>query len=262
MRSSVAWIILIFTTVLYAANVAAKDYQPGNYPRFSFSQLFTTGESVSEKPNIVLNAIEDGTSVDLKFNSSLISDKQYLFPANNFGSSYNVDKLVSQAFIRVMSDLVSEFACAEYRFRKRLPASHMCNGNAIDKNKREGMPFVSGQFVSNRLENHLDDRKNGVSFTAYLKSADESPLSSAFGSAHELGTFFGGFAHRRSIILSVNLEAYWWSADSQRTGKINKKPEVYFLVLPRAVDIANQKNQTSAAKYALDNARILVIGKK
>lgn len=160
-----------------------------------------------------------------------------------------------------MSNLVSEFACAEYRFRNSLPEADRCDGLPIDRLKKEHMPFVSGQYVSNRLETHLDDTKHGVSFSIYLKSTDEVPLRSAFGSVHELGSFFGRFADRRSLVLSVYLDAYWWNAHSQRTAKINNRSEVFFLILPRAVEIARKKTQKEAARFAVDNTRILLITK-
>lgn len=259
MRNSLTKAFFCIVAGLCSVNASAESYQLGNYPRFSNAQLFATGESVSDKPNFVLDAIEAGKSVDLKYNSSLIAVKRYLFPSSNFGPSYNADKLASRAFVEAMSNLVSEFACAEYRFRNRLPTTDRCNGYVADRNNKEHMPFVSGQFVSNRLETHLDDRKNGVSFSVYLKSTDEVPLSSAFGSVHEFGHFFGRLADRRSLILSVNLEAYWWNIDHQRKGQINKNTEVYFLVLPKALDIAKQKDQEYAANFAISNAKILVI---
>ncbi|GGN29162.1 MULTISPECIES: hypothetical protein [Marinomonas] len=52
------------------------------------------------------------------------------------------------------------------------------------------MPFVSGQFTTNRIEAVIDDQNSGVSFHAYPKSTDEKSLKSAFGSVHKLGTFF------------------------------------------------------------------------
>lgn len=91
------------------------------------------------------------------------------------------------------------------------------------------MPFVSGQFQTKGIESNVDDRINGVSFAAYLKNSDESPLTSAFGSVHELGTFLGGSVERKSLMLSVNVEAYWLDDNDRRVGRINEQAEVYFL---------------------------------
>ncbi|MFC1234441.1 hypothetical protein [Vibrio sp. F74] len=256
-RIVVTFLSMIIITL--SSPTVANSYQQGNYPRFSNAKLFTTGETVSGRPNVVLSAIENGTSIDLGSTGRLSGVKQYLFPSKNFGSNYTVDKLASTSFTRSISNVVGEFACAEYRFRNRLPESDGCNGYVHDDGKKEGMPFVSGQFQSNPLETHIDDQVNGISFTTYLKSVNDVPLNSAFGSVHEMGEFFGKFANKKSIILSVNLEAYWWSTDKQRTNRINIEPEVYFIVLPKSVDIANQRDQNSAAKFAIENSKILII---
>ncbi|ELM6647415.1 hypothetical protein Q2Y22_001289 [Vibrio vulnificus] len=252
-------IIAPLVITLLATQVSAKDYQSGNYPRFAQAQLFSTGESVTDKPNVVEQAIEEGASVALKYNKTFIGAKNLLFPSNYFGSSYNANKLATKAFVDVLSSVVSNFTCAEYRFRKRMPESDGCNGYVVDNDILEGMPFVSGQYVTNRLEAHIDDKRNGVSFTAYLKSAEEKPLNFALGSVHELGTFFGGFADRRSLVLSLHLEAYWWSPEKQRMGRINQEPFVYFLVLPRSVDIARNDSERSSANYSLRETKILIV---
>ncbi|WP_047046311.1 hypothetical protein [Vibrio mexicanus] len=241
---------------------SASAYQSGNYPKFATAKLFSSGEAVNAKRNVVAYAIENGNAIDLKFNSQFIGARRFLFPENNFGSSYNIEKVASQAFITSVSEVTSKFICAEYRFRNRLPSTEDCNGFVLDENKREGMPFVSGQFTSNRIEANVDDRTNGVSFHTYLKSSKEAPLSSAFGSVHELGTFFGGFADRKSLILSVNVDAYWWSKETQRSGAINAQPEVYFIVLPSSVELSKAANQMQAVKLGLEKAQILIIGRR
>lgn len=240
----------------------AENFQSGNYPRFSYATLFSSGEKVNEKPNVVLNAIENGNALPLRFDSTFKGAKKYIFPVKYFGSSYNIDKLMSAKFVSALSDLVGDFACAEYRFRKDLAEAQGCNGYTIDSDKKEHMPFVSGQYKKNRLEVNLDDKKNRVSFYAYLASGQEIGLDSAFGSVHELGTFFGKLANRRSLMLSINLQAYWLDSDYFRKEKINANTLTYFLILPKAVDIAKQESEMAAANYAVKNARLLILGQQ
>ena len=249
--------IISFISLLLSFSVSA--YQSGHYPKFATAKLFSSGEAVNTKRNVVAYAIENGNAIELKFNSEFIGARNFLFPEKNFGSPYNVEKVASQAFINTISEITSKFICAEYRFRNRLPSATDCNGFAIDENRKEGMPFISGQFTSNRIEANLDDRLSGVSFHAYLKSSQEVPLSSAFGSVHELGTFFGGFADRKSLILSINVDAYWWNKETQRNKVINAQPEVYFIVLPSSAELSKVRNQRQAAKLGLEKAKILVI---
>ena len=250
----------IFLGFLVIINTShAAEYQQGSYPRFAQAQLFTTGESVSEKPNVVLNAIENGDAIDLRYDGVFKSAKQLIFPQQEFGSSYNIDRLASAGFIDTLSDVVSNFACAEYRFRKHLPEKKSCNAYVTDRDIVEHMPFVSGQYTKSRIEANVDDKKNRISFYAFLPSTEEYSLDSAFGSVHELGTFFGRFADRNSLILSVHLQTYWLDSNDLRKEKINAKPSVYFIVLPKAVDIAKQSDEKAAAKYALANAKLLIL---
>ncbi|MGC9459225.1 hypothetical protein [Vibrio genomosp. F10] len=252
----------VLSLVVLLVSSSVNAYQSGNYPKFATAKLFSSGEAVNAKRNVVAYAIENGNAIDLQFNSEFLGARKFLFPEKNFGSSYNVEKVASQAFITATSEVISKFICAEYRFRNRLPSATDCNGFSLDENKREGMPFVSGQFTSSRIEANLDDRANGVSFHIYLKSSQETPLSSAFGSVHELGTFFGGFSGRKNLILSVTLDAYWWSKDTQRSEVINAQPEVYFIVLPSSSELSKAANQKQSAKLGLEKAKILIIGQR
>ncbi|WP_261599248.1 hypothetical protein, partial [Marinomonas sp. BSi20414] len=128
-------------------------------------------------------------------------------------------------------------------------------------NRREAMPFVSGQFTTNRIDAFIDDQNNHVSFHAYLKSTNEKSLDSAFGSVHELGTFFGKLADRRSLVLSIDLQTYQLNANGFRGEKINKIPYTYFVILPKAVDIAKQSNQELAGRFSVEKAKLLILGK-
>ncbi|WP_375748705.1 hypothetical protein [Vibrio sp. HN007] len=246
---------------LLSGSAFSADYQSGNYPRFSYAKLFSTGETVNEKPNIVLAAIENGDAIPLKYDQAFLSAKNYLFPQKFYTDSYTVDRVANRQFVNAIASLVKEFACAEYRFRRRLPESDQCAGHVFDQNKKEHMPFVSGRYLDSRMEQNADDKASRVSFYAYLPSGNETSLESAFGSVHELGTFFGRFAHRQSLILSVNIQAYWLDSDLFRKEKINESPLTYFIVLPKAIDISKQGSERAAAEFAVNNAQILILGR-
>jgi hypothetical protein len=62
-----------------------------------------------------------------------------------------------------------------------------------------------------------------VRFYAYLPSAEEYSLNSAFGSVHELGTFF------------AHLQTYWLNLDDMRA------------------------DEKAAAEYTLTNAKLLIL---
>lgn len=254
--------LLMSASVLLAFashGLKAESYHPGNYPRFSDAILWPSGESVSAKPSNVSRAIEKASTIPLEYTGSIKGMKQYLFPKSAYGDLYLQNKLASRGFIEALTDVVKQFGCAEYRFRHDLPESTGCqNGSS---NHKEAMPFISGQFTTNRIEAVIEDQNSGVSYYAYLKSTDEKSLKSAFGSAHELGTFFGKAADRRSLVLSIDLQAFQLNTNMFRGEKINQYAYTYFLILPKAVDIARQANQDAAGEFSVRNSKILILGR-
>ena len=250
-------IIVLFLFVSQGLN--AQSYHPGNYPRFSDAILWPSGESVSAKPSNVSRAIEKASTIPLEYTNSIKGMKQYLFPKSAYGDLYFQEKLASRGFIEALSDVVRQFACAEYRFRHDLPESTGCQN--ASSNQKEAMPFISGQFTTNRIEAVIDDQNSGISFYAYLKSTDEKRLKSAFGSVHELGTFFGKAADRRSLVLSIDLQAFQLNTNMFRGEKINQYAYTYFLILPKAVDIARQANQEAAGEFSVRKSKILILEK-
>lgn len=251
--------IIVGMLLAFASHgLRAESYHPGNYPRFSDAILWPSGESVSAKPSNVSRAIEKASTIPLEYTNSIKGMKQYLFPKSVYGDSYIQEKLASRAFSQAISNVVKQFACAEYRFRHDLPESTGCQN--ASSNQKEAMPFVSGQFTTNRIEAVIDDQNSGISFYAHLKSTDEKSLKSAFGSVHELGTFFGKAADRRSLVLSIDLQVFQL-INKFRGEKINQSAYTYFLILPKAVDIARQANQESAGEFSIRNSKILILGR-
>ncbi|MBJ7556678.1 hypothetical protein [Marinomonas spartinae] len=252
-------VIIGVLLAFFSYEIKAESYHSGNYPRFSNAILWPSGESVSAKPSNVSRAIEKATMIPLAYTSNIKDMEQYLFPKSVYGGLYMQNKLASHGFVQVLSNVVKQFGCAEYRFRHDLPKSTGCqNGSSSHK---EAMPFVSGQFTTKRIESVADDKHSGVSFYAYLKSTDEKSLKSAFGSVHELGTFFGKAPDRHSLVLSVDLQAFQLNSNMFRGKKINQYAYTYFLILPKAIDIARQANQEAAGAFSVKHARLVVLGK-
>lgn len=252
-------VVLLLVSITLASTASAKSYQSGHYPQFTHAQLFSNGGTVSNRPNGIQRAIENNSTLKLSYDNQFRSAKDYIFPSNYFGDSYNAERLMSKEFVASIQQVVSEFACAEYRFRKHQPEQPSCNGFVDDKRNFEKMPFVSGQYTQSRIEVHRDDRRNRVSFNTYLSSSSEMPLKTAFGAVHELGTFFGRMAHRKSLVLSVKFEARWLDGDGFRASPVNSTPVTYFIVIPRSTDIANQNSQSAAAKFAVQQAKLILI---
>ena len=254
------YLAIVVSLTFVSQGLSAQSYHAGNYPRFSNAIIWPSGESVSARANNVSRAIERADVIPLSYTDRLKGFSQYVFPHSVYGDSYIQHKLTSEAFIQVLSNVVKQFGCAEYRFRHDLPESTGCSNES--SNRREAMPFVSGQFTTNRIDAFIDDQNNHVSFHAYLKSTNEKSLDSAFGSVHELGTFFGKLADRRSLVLSIDIQAYQLDSNGFRGDKINKSPYTYFLILPKAIDIAKQANQEAAGNFAVENAQLLILGKR
>lgn len=252
-------IIFIIPIFLFSSVGNSSNYHAGNYPRFSNAIIWPSGESVSARANNVSRAIERADAIPLSETYRLKELSQYLFPSSVYGDSYLQNKLASDGFTQALGNVVKQFGCAEYRFRHDLPESTGClNGSS---NQKEAMPFVSGQFTSNRIESFIDDQSNNINFHAYLKSTNERSLDSAFGSVHELGTFFGRLAGRQSLVLSIDLQTYQLNANGFRGDKINKKPYTYFLILPKATDISKQASQEEAGGFSKSRSRILILNK-
>lgn len=252
--------VSIVAGLLVSSLAYASSYQPGNYPRFSYATISPSGERVSDGKNLILRAIENNHTIPLKYDAQFKSTSHYIFPDGLYGGRYNSERASSKTFVDVISKAISEFSCAEYRFRHRLAETPQCNGYVLDEQKKEHMPFVSGQFTRNRIESNLDNPRNNFSYQAYLKSSQEKELESAFGSVHELGTFFGRMARSNSLVLSIDVNIYRLDANANRSEPINTRPITYFIILPSAVEISRQKSQRAAANFAISNARLLILG--
>lgn len=233
----------------------ALAYEHGSYPSLSnivynHSHAYTSA---------VEEAVEHGHAIPLTFNSAFKSLATVNFP-EPFFNTYDAEKMASHSFINNMQAIVKEFACAEFRYRNGLPESNGCNGYVKNKDNVEKMPFVDGQYARHQIEKNIDNYKAKHSIQMYLASSNSVPLNTLFSSVKQMGTFFGNAFDRRDSVLSVRMYAYKLDSEGTRSNKpINEKPLVYMVVIPSSVKLANHPNQTQAAKFAVDNARLLVL---
>ncbi|MEF1200420.1 hypothetical protein QTO12_07680 [Vibrio owensii] len=252
-------VILLAASILFT--IDSHAYVSGNYPRLATMRIGEPQQLVSSSNNMISYAIENGKSVSLEYNQ-IKSMTPYIFRKEYF-DSYIGKKLNNPTFVKGLQAIVNEFACAEYRFRHRMPQSDSCSGYVGDKYNKEKMPFVDGQFKSFRLEQHIDNKRDGISYQFYLPSASEKTLDSIWGAVHELGSFFGRTFERRQLVLSVYMQAYPLNENGFRDRTpFYDKPITFFIVLPSATEISRQNNQTRAGHFAADKAQLLILGMK
>ncbi|EGQ7999751.1 hypothetical protein RA812_004230 [Vibrio vulnificus] len=249
-----AWFLgmVLFTTQPASQAFA---YEQGSYPSLS-NIVYNRSHAYT---SAVEEAIEQGHSIPLTFSSAFKSLATVYF-SEPFFNAYEAEKMASHSFINNMQGIVKEFACAEFRYRNGLPESNGCNGYIRNKENVEKMPFVDGQYTRHHIEKNIDNYKTKHSIQMYLASSNSIPLNTLFSSVKQMGTFFGSAFDRRDLILSVRMYAYKIDNDGVRYNEpINEKPLVYMIVIPSSVKIASQPNQTQAAKFAIDNAKLLVL---
>jgi len=253
----------ILTTLLGFISYFAQAYTSGNYPRLA--QVTIPGEQTtfSQGNHPITYAVENSMAIPLLNQTALNADWQYVMPQNQFNSDYLYRRLNSMALVQAISPVIRDVVCAEYRFRHRQVSSSHCNSAVKQHNGPiEGMPFVSGSFTDSNAINDYDDRKNRLSYEAYLPSSQQYSLKTLEGSIHELGTFFGRFASNRSLVLTMRVNIYTIDRDGFRGAPLNRAPLQLWIVLPSAQKLSQQSHQAQAANYALKNAQLLIIGKR
>ncbi|HFQ5100102.1 TPA: hypothetical protein ACGUU3_003388 [Vibrio vulnificus] len=256
-KTQILKVIVLAASMLFA--IESHAYVSGNYPRLATMRIEESQQLIASSNNMISYAIENGQSVSLEYNQ-IKSMTPYIFRKEYF-DSYVGKKLNSPTFVKGLQAIVNEFACAEYRFRHRMPQSDSCSGYVSDQNDKEKMPFVDGQFKSFRLEQHINSKRDGISYQFYLPSTSEKALDSIWGAVHELGTFFGRAFDPRQLVLSVYMQAYPLNENGFRDGNpFYDKPIVFFIVLPPAVEIFRQDNQIEGGQFAQDKAQLLILG--
>ncbi|NLS14419.1 hypothetical protein HGP28_16185 [Vibrio sp. SM6] len=240
------------------------SYQLGNYPTLQYAKFDTQGRTLANTTNSISNSIEQGDAIPLKFDKEMLANRAWILPSKYYGDQYWVDKILTRDWVRNMQNLITNFVCAEYRFRHRQYQSEDCfkqessNINA----QREGMPFVSGQFKQNSLETNLDSTHARLSYKMWLPSGNSVSLQSVFGSVHELGSFFGPYRRNdNSLVLTIYSQVYRLNQDNFRGALINTTPSHYFVILPSSRELAAAPNQQAAAKQALAQAKLFILNR-
>lgn len=262
MPSTLAFRSLIGLFALLSTGVQA-GYESGSYPTLAQATLFSDHDTVVNQPNALSYAIEQGKAIALRFDATFQANSDVLFPKAIFPDAYWRQKAIHRTWVSNMQQLVAHFACAQYRYRHRLAQSTACYEKRRENihTPYEAMPFVDEPYLSSSLEVNQDHPTQPVSYQMWLPSAAEVPLRSALGSVHQLGTFFGRLADQQSLVLTVRSHIYQLSDHKIRGNTLSAAPMPYFIILPSAQELAQQPNQQAAAAFALQQARILLVGK-
>lgn len=255
MRNTIKATLISIAALLFSTYATA--YINGDYPRLA--ETMVNGKMLAAGNSKLTNAIEKGSTVPLVFDSRFKSLSSTLFPAPYF-DSYTAQKLNRAGFVNGLRHLVKQFSCSEYRFRHGLKQAGACNGFTSESEYLEQMPFVSGLYTNQRLEYHLDDKGNGISYHFYLESSSAVGLDSLLGSVHQLGSFFGRQFDRRQLQLAIRVITYKLDSNGNRSSApIYDKPLSYLVILPTSMQIYRQADQSRAGHYAADQARLLIL---
>lgn len=252
---------VLVISIALIVSFSASAYVNGNYPSLATIRFGDGNQIVASSDNLIANAIESGHRIPLVYNSKFSSLTPNLFPSKYF-DSYTSDRLNNEAFVAGLKEIVSKFACAEYRFRHGQPEAEGCLGFIEDGRNKEQMPFVDGTYVDKRMEVHIDSKKHGIGYYFYLPSASEKSLNTLWGAVHELGTFFGRSLGRKQLVLTVYVSVYLLNDSGYRSSKpIYNEPLAYFVVLPSALDIYKNRNQNIVGHSAAQKSSLLILEK-
>jgi len=220
-------ILLIFTLTVSTFTAKSTTYQAGNYPRMAYA-TYGNGKVVANTSNIIKDAFENHQVVQLKYTPKWRQAMSHTFYEIADIGSYELELFASREFVQGALRLVKEFSYTEYRFRHQAPATDVCNGQAYDKQTKENMPFVGGQYKQQKMEvNYPLHSNKGLLYQFYLKSGTQAPLKSIWGSVHEVGPFFGKTADRNDLILTVNVIAYYQTENGLRGEKLFPQGSVF-----------------------------------
>ncbi|MFA0569920.1 hypothetical protein [Vibrio gallaecicus] len=228
------------------------------YPNLAWTTFNESGTKVYDTNNVIKVAIEADRFIQLRNYQKFEANGSDIFKEINDIGQFELNAYVNSTLMNGISDVVGEFACATYRHYSKKPETRKCNESYGNKKVIEGMPFQDGQYISKRISvsvNHISTPSR--SYDLYLPSANESPLSSFWGAAHELGSFFVRL-DKESTVLKIFIDAYRLNSDGERTKKIVAKPQVIVIVIPSTSKIGNKNSESEAKIYAISNAQVLV----
>ncbi len=247
--------------IIISALLACSFGASADYKNFAWSISDKAGNRVYDTSNVIKAAIEQDNFISLAYHSQFESASADLFRQVNTLGKFELDAFASPSLIKGIQQLVNEFACATYRFHAGDGESRRCNGLSIDNKTKEGKPFQGGQFVENRLQVAINSIRSNMpnrSYDIYLPSTQEVSLDYTWGAVHELGSFFVHQRDRKDTVLTVYIEGYKLDANGERGAKVTSRPEIIFVVIPRASNIGKQGSENTAASFARANADIIV----
>ncbi|WP_434997872.1 hypothetical protein ACRZ5S_03170 [Vibrio scophthalmi] len=248
--------LLIFLTISLMSYPLYADYS-----NLAWSIMDSQGRRVYDTDNVLKAAIEQDRFIPLRFDNEFKDAAPDLFKQIDVMGQFELDAFASKALVKGIQTLVEEFACATYRYYAHKPEARKCDAEAQDKRTKEAMPFQDGQFIKRRLEvttNSIRSSFPNRSYDIYLPSVQQAPLTIVWGAVHELGSFFVHQRSRNDTVLTIYIDGYKLNTDGERSKRITAKPEIVFVVLPKASKIGQQKSQTEAAKFALADADFIV----
>lgn len=232
-----------------------------DYSNLAWSIMDSKGQRVYDTDNVLKAAIEQDRFIPLRFDNAFKNAAPDLFKQIDVMGQFELDAFASKALVNGIQTLVGEFACATYRHYAHKPEARQCNGEIKDKRTKEAMPFQDGQFIKQRLTITTNSIRTGFpnrSYDIYLPSVQQAPLTIVWGAVHELGSFFVHKRERNDTVLTVYIDGYNLNTDGERSKRITAKPEIVFIVLPKASKIGQQNSQKDAAKFALADADFIV----
>lgn len=238
-----------------------SGFATADYNNLAWVSIDDKGTRVYDTNNVLKVAIEDNRFIPLAYNTKWRDSAPELFPEIRTLSQYELDAYASPNLVKGIQKLVAEFSCATYRFNQNKPQTRSCQGASFDNKKREGKPFQGGQYVDNRLTVSINNVSNSMpnrSYDIYLPSAKEKPLNSVWGAVHELGSFFVRQRDNKDTVLTIYIDAYRLDKDLERGKKVTDKPQVVFVVIPRASVIGRQSSEQAAANFAVKDAVLIV----
>ncbi|NAW97709.1 MULTISPECIES: hypothetical protein [unclassified Vibrio] len=241
----------------------SKPKNPRSYPLLSEAIYSEDDLSLADNPNIIRTAIEENQSVTINDLNALTSQLPIVFPELNLHleQEHSFDARLFQSAVQ---QLVAQFACELYSSQQMSDSVQMCaNDGRVTPNNLGYLPFQQGKYSGERLTVHRHSQPQGsqsqsVAVDLYLKSTSERPLSSIWGSTHTLGRFHGSHFSSDSVVLTVYFEGHVLDERHQWQAQY-PEPLIFFLLLPSITTLLQQGNDASAAQFAMNNTRLLLV---
>lgn len=251
---------LLVSLLVLLTITPAMAYQSGNYENFSQSYwMQQNGGSHQLFQNPAFN-FSSSYVFNLKNRNSVIGVLPRVFPEISQKGSYEEESVFTYDLVNNMIKSAGEVGCLEWRYRNAKPATTKCGASYANKRNVEKFPFRNPPYKSQRMSvASTPSRGKFVSFESYLEAGNKYQTDDFWYPIHEVGTFFGNQSvDSKSLILTMNLNAYYTSETGRRQEAVFSGSLAYFLILPKSTDIAKQKSESAARKYVENNAQLIV----